>query len=282
MTVMIIAMLGILGVIFGSFVNALVWRLHEQELLLGKTTKAARKRRQELSIAKGRSMCPHCGHTLSPKDLVPVLSWLVLGGKCRYCRTPISWQYPAVELLTGALFALSFAAWPLDLHGAGLFQFGCWLVFLVGFVALAVYDLHWFLLPDRIVLPLSLLAVLQTLVVALWGHSLAQLYQPLLAAAIIFGLFWLLFQASRGAWIGGGDVKLAICLGLLASTPLKSFMVIFFASLLGTLVSVPMLLRGKKSLKLQIPFGPYLLAATIIVVLYGTAIADWYQRLLLG
>jgi prepilin signal peptidase PulO-like enzyme (type II secretory pathway) len=168
------------------------------------------------------------------------------------------------------------------LHGVGLFQFVCWLAFLVGFMALAIYDLRWFLLPDRIVLPLTLLAVLQTLVVALWTRSVAQLYLPLLAAAIIFGLFWLLYQASRGAWIGGGDVKLAITLGLLAGTPLKAFMVIFFASLLGTLVSIPLLAQGKKGLRLQIPFGPYLLAATVVVVLHGTAIVDWYQRLLLG
>ncbi len=281
MTVMIIVALGILGIIFGSFINALVWRLHEQEALLGKKTKAARKRRRDLSITKGRSMCPHCGHELAAKDLVPVLSWLSLGGKCRYCQAPISWQYPVVELLTGALFALSYAAWPLDMHGVGLFQFACWLVFLVGFVALAVYDLRWFLLPDRVVLPLTILAGLQTVVVALWARSLEQLYLPLLAAAIIFGLFWLLFQASQGAWIGGGDVKLAVTLGLLAATPLKAFMVIFFASLLGTLVSIPLLMQGKRGLKLQIPFGPYLLTATIIVVLYGTAIVDWYQRLIL-
>jgi prepilin signal peptidase PulO-like enzyme (type II secretory pathway) len=282
MTVMIIVALGIFGVIFGSFINALVWRLHEQEALIGKKTKAAQKRRLELSIAKGRSMCPHCEHTLAAKDLVPVLSWLSLGGKCRYCRASISWQYPAVELLTGALFVWSYVVWPLGLHGVGLFQFVCWLVFLIGFVALSVYDLRWYLLPDRIVLPLTVLAAFQTVVVAFATGSVAQLYTPLLAAAIIFGLFWLLFQASRGAWIGGGDVKLAVTLGLLAATPLKAFMVIFFASLLGTLVSIPLLLQSKKGLRLQIPFGPYLLAATIIVVLHGTAIVDWYQRLLIG
>jgi prepilin signal peptidase PulO-like enzyme (type II secretory pathway) len=281
MTVMIIVALGILGVIFGSFINALVWRLHEQAELEGQKTKKANKRRQELSISKGRSMCPHCEHTLAAKDLVPVLSWVWLRGKCRYCKAPIGWQYPLVELFTGALFAWSYAAWPLSLHGVGLFQFVCWLVFLVGFVSLAVYDLKWYLLPDRVVAPLSALAALQTVVVALWAHSWSLLYEPLLAAAIIFGLFWLLFQVSRGAWIGGGDVKLAICLGLLAATPLKSFMVIFFASLIGTVVSIPLLLRGKQGLRLQIPFGPYLLAATVIVVLYGGTIVDWYQRLLL-
>jgi len=278
---MIIVLLGLVGVILGSFVNALVWRLHEQEELAGKKGTAAAERRRALSISRGRSMCPHCGHELAAKDLVPVLSWVSLRGKCRYCRQPISWQYPLVELVTGALFAVSYAAWPLGLQKVGLFELVLWLVFVVGFVALAVYDLRWFLLPDKIVLPLTLLAALQTVVVALWLGNWTLLWQPLVAAGIIFGLFWLLYQASKGAWIGGGDVKLGIVLGLLVGTPLRAFLVIFFASLLGTLVSIPLLAQGKKGLKVHIPFGPYLLAATVLIVLYGTHIVAWYENLLL-
>lgn len=278
---MIIVLLGLVGIIFGSFVNALVWRLHEQEELAGKKGTAAAERRRALSISRGRSMCPHCGHELAAKDLVPVLSWISLRGKCRYCRQPISWQYPLVELVTGALFAVSYAAWPLGLQKVGLFELVLWLVFVVGFVALAVYDLRWFLLPDKIVLPLTLLAALQTVVVALWLGNWTLLWQPLVAAGIIFGLFWLLYQASKGAWIGGGDVKLGIVLGLLVGTPLRAFLVIFFASLLGTLVSIPLLAQGKKGLKVHIPFGPYLLAATVLIVLYGTHIVAWYENLLL-
>jgi prepilin signal peptidase PulO-like enzyme (type II secretory pathway) len=275
-------LLGTLGVIFGSFVNALVWRMHEQEELVGKKGKAAQERRQALSISRGRSMCTHCGHELAAKDLVPVLSWLSLGGRCRYCHAAISVQYPLVEIVTGALFALSYVWWPLPLHGVGLFQFILWLVFVVGFVALAVYDIRWFLLPDRIVLPLALLAALQVIVVALWTGDWAKLYEPLLALAIIFGLFWGLFQLSKGRWIGGGDVKLAVCLGLLAATPACAFLVIFGASLLGTLASAPLLAHGKQGLRRHIPFGPYLLAATFIVVLWGGSIVHWYQNLILG
>ncbi len=276
---MIIVALGLLGIIFGSFVNALVWRLHEQELLADKKGVQAAKRRHDLSIVNGRSMCPDCGHELAAKDLVPVVSWLALGGRCRYCHKPISWQYPAVELLTGALFALSYVWWPLSLHNAGLFQFVLWLVFLVGFVALAVYDIRWFLLPDRVVFPLIAVAVAQVAVTAIWNHDVTNMWQPVAAAAIIFGLFWMLFQASKGAWIGGGDVKLAIVLGLLVGTPFRAFLVIFFASLLGTLASVPTLAKGKKGWKAHIPFGPYLLLAAVIVVLYGTPIVNWYQGL---
>jgi len=276
---MIIVVLGVLGLIFGSFVNAFTWRLHEQAALRGKKTKAATKRLAALSITKGRSMCASCGHELAPRDLVPVLSWLWLRGRCRYCHAAIP-DSPLVELATSVLFVVSYVAWPLGLNGVGLFQFVLWLVFVVAFVALAVYDLRWFLLPDRVVLPLIGLAVVQIIVVALWTHSLSALWQPVAGAGIIFGLFWGLFQVSDGKWIGGGDVKLAAVLGLLAGTPLKAFLVIFFASLLGTVASVPILLKGRSGLKLHIPFGPYLLLATVIVVLYGTVAVSWYENLL--
>ncbi len=278
---MIIVALGLLGLVLGSFVNACVWRLHEQEALRGKKTIAAKEKLQRLSITKGRSMCPSCHHELAAKDLVPVLSWLGLKGKCRYCHKPISWQYPLVELLTAGLFVLSYISWPLGLQGVGLFQFVVWLLFVVSFMALAVYDLRWFMLPDRVILPLVIFAAVEVLVVALWRHSLGALWQPIVGATIIFGLFWGLFQASKGAWIGGGDVKLALVLGLLAASPFRAFLVIFFASFLGTLVSIPLLAKGKAGLKVHVPFGPYLLGASFIVQLYGAHIVTWYQKLLL-
>src|SRR5260221_566501 len=104
---MTIVALILLGLTFGSFINALVWRLHKQNEDSAKEQKVP-----NLSIATGRSMCPNCYHELAAKDLIPVLSWLSLGGKCRYCRQPISWQYPLVELLTAGLFTVSYIYWP--------------------------------------------------------------------------------------------------------------------------------------------------------------------------
>ena len=124
---MIIAVLVIFGLCFGSFVNALGWRLHKQL--------NAKKPNPDLSILKGRSMCPHCGHTLSAVDLLPVVSWLSLGGKCRFCRKPISWQYPVVEMVTAVLFLVSYIYWPFTLNGVESIVFGSWLVMLVGFMA---------------------------------------------------------------------------------------------------------------------------------------------------
>lgn len=288
---MITAIFAVLGVIFGSFVNALVWRLHELAAISqkpGKAVKRAKKKTpepkpltaQDLSIVTGRSMCPHCHHELAAKDLVPVLSWLSLRGKCRYCHAPIP-DSPLVELITGLLFAVSYAVWPYDFHNAGLLRFGLWLVFLTGFMALAVYDTRWLLLPDKLVHPLTGLALAQVVAVAIWQHSFGELWMPAAGAVVIFGFFWVLFQVSNGAWIGGGDVKLAIVLGLLAGTPLRGLTVIFFASLIGTIVSIPDLFNGKKGLTRHIPFGPSLMLATIIIVLWATPITSWYQSFIL-
>jgi len=272
--------LALLGLVFGSFVNALVWRLHEQAKLRGKKGNVAAKRREALSIAKGRSMCPHCGHELAAKDLVPVVSWLLLGGKCRYCKARIP-DSPLVELLTAVLFVVSYLAWPYSMHGVWLAQFVFWLGFLVAFVALAVYDLRWFLLPDRIVFPAICMATIEVIMTSIWQRSLDDLWLPAAGAVVLAGCFWCLYQFSKGKWIGGGDVKLAIVLGLLAGTPFRALTVLFFASLIGTLVSVPELLKGRQGLVRRIPFGPPLLLATVIVVLWGTHIANWYQGLII-
>jgi leader peptidase (prepilin peptidase)/N-methyltransferase len=279
---MIILVIGLLGLLLGSFVNAFVWRLHEQEQLKHKKTKKAQQRLKDLSITKGRSMCVDCGHELAPKDLLPVFSWLYLKGKCRYCHKTISWQYPLVEIVTAALFVISYVSWPIGFQELGLFQFIVWLIFVVMFVALTVYDIRWLLLPDRVVLPLVVLAIFEVVTIAIGTRSLAALYLPFLGALVIFGLFFGLFQYSKGEWIGGGDVKIAPLLGLLAASPLKGFMVIFFASLIGTVIALPMLIKSKNAITSKIPFGPHLLSATFIVVLYGDKIIHLYQRLLLN
>jgi leader peptidase (prepilin peptidase)/N-methyltransferase len=278
---MIIVILAIFGLILGSFVNAFVWRLHEQETLLAKKH-PDKKQLNKLSIMHGRSMCPNCHHELAAKDLVPLLSWIGLGGKCRYCKKLISWQYPLVELVTALVFAGSYLYWPLALHGAGLVQFGFWLFFVVAFMALAVYDLRWLLLPNRIVYPLIVIAFIEAGVVADMGHSPMVFVNSVLGAFVISGLFYLLFQVSGGSWIGGGDVKLAVVLGLLAGTPLKALLLLFFASLVGTIVGVPLSFKARKGLKLRVPFGPFLLIATLIAVLFGSSMIDWYTRTLLG
>lgn len=272
---MIILSLFVLGLILGSFVNALVWRIHEQ-------AKSKKKRADKrYSIWVGRSMCTHCGHELVAKDLVPLFSWLLLRGRCRYCRAKISAQYPLVEILTALLFAAGYIVWPYGSDTVGMVMFFFFVPFVVLFMALAVYDVRWFLLPNRLVFTLTFLAAAQVGAVALVGHDIASVWQPVVGAALLYGIFWGLYQVSAGRWIGGGDVKLALPLGLIVGTPLGAFLVLFFASLLGTVVSLPLIARGKKGLTQHIPFGPYLLAACYIVLLFGDRIVAWYTGMLM-
>lgn len=278
MMLMIIAVLVVVGLCFGSFVNALVWRLHEQS---GK--KSGGKDRQRLSITKGRSMCPRCQHELAAKDLLPIISWLSLKGRCRYCGKPISAQYPLVEFLTAVLFVALYIWWPVPFTAAQTVIFVLWLALATGFMALIVYDLRWMLLPDRIVYPLTALAALIAVIAAATAANPAvAALNTILAVAVGGGVFYLLFQVSKGKWIGGGDVKLGWMLGLVAATPARSALLIFVAAFLGSLASVPLLLTRRMKRTSVIPFGPFLIVAAIIVQLFGHAILQWYQRTFLS
>ena len=140
---MVYVILVLLGLCFGSFVNALVWRIKSKK-----------------DWVKARSVCVNCKHQLSVLDLVPVLSWIFLRAKCRYCKKPISIQYPLVELLTAGLFIASYHWWPyvISTDISSWLPFAVWLVCVVGLVAMAVYDLRWMIIPDKIVVPLIALA----------------------------------------------------------------------------------------------------------------------------
>lgn len=227
-------------------------------------------------------MCVHCHHVLAWYDLLPVVSWLSLRGRCRYCQKPVSWQYPIVELLTAATFIGSYVVWPHGWDGAGITLFGLWLVFLVGFMALAVYDLRWMELPNRLVYPLTVLAMVQVLVkAAAYQDMRGVIVGAFWGFLVIGGLFYALFQLSGGKWIGGGDVKLAFMIGPLVGGPIASLLVIFLASCLGSLVSLPLIARKSLKATSRIPFGPFLLAATVVAYTCGDKIATWYTTLFL-
>jgi len=282
---MVIVILLICGLVLGSFVNALVWRIHEQSALLEKEklTQADKVRLRRLSISKGRSMCLHCGHELATKDLIPVISWLWLRGKCRYCGARIP-DTPLAELLVPALFVISWLWWPYVFAGwAEWAAFILWLACLVGFVALILYDARWYLLPDRIVFPLAVLALGFRVLVSVAASSewLTVLLGGLWGLVVLAGLFYVLFVVSNERWIGGGDVKLAVVLGLLAGGPLASLVLLFVASLSGTVAAVPLALQGKAIRQARIPFGPFLVAATVVAVLFAGSIVDWYTSWLM-
>ena len=270
---MVVFILIVLGLCLGSFVNALVWRIHEKSKDSKKDT--------NLSIINGRSMCSKCRNPLTARDLIPVLSWLSLKGKCRYCRQPIS-DSPLVELLLPIIFVFSYLFWPHDFNTTQSILFGLWLIFLVGLMSLAVYDFKWYLLPNTIIYPLLGLAALQVIFLSLSSSSSSEVIKDaLFGLAVGGGLFYALFQISHGKWIGGGDVKLGALLGILVGGPLPSFLLIFIAALIGSFLALPLLLTGRAKRGTRLPFGPFLIMAAVVVKLFGVTIIEWYKNRIL-
>lgn len=270
---MIIIAIGLawVGLCAGSFVNALVWRLHMQ---------SKKQKSLDLSILSGRSMCPHCKHVLAWYDLIPLVSWLALGGRCRHCKKRISIQYPLVEATAALVFALSYLLWPQTVHLNGQWLLlSTWLVASVGLLALAVYDLRWMLLPNRIIYPTLAVAAAGRAgyIIFFADHPLRAVGMWAASLLVASGIFGALYVASEGKWIGFGDVRLGLITGTLLALPQNSLLMIFLASVLGSLIAIPDLIRGSKSLASRLPYGPFLITATWIVVLFGNSMLEHYK-----
>ena len=262
---MIVLILLLLGLCVGSFINALVWRMHE-----GK------------NVARGRSMCTSCGHQLSALELVPIASWFFLGGRCRWCSQPISKQYPLVEATAAVVFAGSYLFWPASFDGGQQVLFAAWLSSFGGLLALAIYDLKWMILPNHLVYPSFFIAAAGRLAyISFFASDKShQLELWVLSVLVSSGIFYLLHELSKGQWIGFGDVRLGLVTGTLLATPQKSLLMIFIASLLGTFGSIGVFANSRHVLNHRIAYGPYLIAACVIVVVFGSNMLDWYQRFL--
>lgn len=249
---MYILLIALLGICFGSFVNAFVWRLKKKK-----------------NWVSERSVCTHCGHVLSPLDLIPALSYLFLRGRCRYCKKTIE-DTPLMELGLGVAFTLSYIYWPFVFDGAGTFRFVIWLLALVLLAAMFLYDLRWTLLPDKLTRPLLLLAAFQVIVLFVLGEIKFSDVATLIASVLIGGgIFHAIYELSKGKYIGGGDVKLGYAYGLLLMDPLMSWMVLAIASLLGSMLAAALIVSKKKTLQSKIPFGPMLIIGVWASMLFG-------------
>lgn len=260
---MVILALTLVGFCFGSFVNAFVWRLHEDK-----------------NWVNARSECTKCHHKLKALDLVPLLSWIWLKGKCRYCHRKISLQYPVIEATVPILFLLAYTFWPVPIKGSEAVIFALWLLITTGLVALAIYDLRYMLLPTKLVYALLLIAlVMSVLTIAISNGPLATSVGMLGGSLVGGGIFYILHTISKGKWIGGGDVRLGFLLGLLVATPLRSFLLIFIASLIGAVVSLTLMSISKLKRTSLIPFGPFLISGLFVVQFFGQHIINWYKSL---
>ena len=256
----------ILGLCFGSFVNALVWRIHKNR-----------------NFVSERSECTHCHHVLAWYDLIPVASWVMLRGKCRYCHKKID-DSPIVELLTAVVFVASYLAWPFGFETAGLVLFGFWLIALVLLVALAVYDKRWYLLPNSMVFPLVAVGVAigVTRFIFVEGSEVWQaLMNMALGVVVISGLYFALYEYSSGKWVGFGDVKLGLFIGFILGWQ-GALLALFLANFIGLLYVLPLLLLRRVQTSSKIPFGPFLIAASFITFLWGQQLIDWYLMSIVG
>ena len=253
-----------LGMFIGSFLNVVVARVNTKK-----------------SPMQGRSECPNCAHTLEAMDLMPVLSFVFLQGRCRYCHQPISWQYPLVELGTAALFGF-IGFYYLNLNNGVLEVFDVLLLASVLFVFstlifIVVYDfLH------RIILDTSLL-FLSTGVVLF--HLFNFLVEGSIDAVSILGAgagaclaFYVLFSVSQGRWMGGGDVKFVFLMGLLLGFPnILAGLLIAFVS--GAVIGVLLVGLARKKMKDWVPFAPFLILGLFVAFFYGSTLIEWYKNL---
>lgn len=289
--IVLASILGVFGLLLGSFAGATVWRLRARQL---KEDKKAGERVEEAEYIRlqpltektyskdDRSRCLSCGHRLAWYDLLPLVSWLQLRGKCRYCHAPIGSFEPLMELATAGFFVLSFVWWPAPLVGLEVLQFGLWLVAGVGLAILFAYDQKWFLLPD--VVTFSLVAVaggFAGIEIAQATNHLAAVWNLVGAVAILSGLYLMLWWVSKGRWVGFGDVKLGLVLALLLGDWALAAIALFAANLIGCLVILPGLLTRTISRTARIPFGPFLILGALVAFFAGRTIIDWYFGLTL-
>ena len=269
MLAVLIVVSGVLGLVFGSFLNVVIWRVPRGE-----------------SVVSPASACPRCGHEIRWYDNVPIVSWIVLRGRCRDCGAPVSPRYLVVEAVTGAAFALVTTWWFLDrlpAHAsvvAAVVELVAFLYLVAVSIALTAIDLDVFRLPNAIVLPsYAVLAVLLGAAALADGDAGAAL-RALIGGAALFAFYFLIaFIYPSG--MGFGDVKLAGVLGLALAWVSWGALAVgaFAAFLLGGVFGVVLLLVRRAGRKSRIPFGPWMLGGAWIGIVVGDRVAAWYLAL---
>ncbi len=289
MDILVITALAVLGLLMGSFAGASVWRLRARQLVEDKKAgekvdSAAYKQLAPLTKTTrlgDRSRCLHCQHQLAWYDLVPLVSWTLLGGKCRYCKARIGWLEPMIELGMAVFFIVSYIVWPQPVSTGDWALMVMWYIVGAGLIVLFVYDMKWFLLPDRVTFPLIAVAVLYALlIVSTSVYPLESALSAVGAVGILSGLYLLLYIVSRGAWIGFGDIKLGLVLGLMLADWQLALLALLLANIIGCLIVLPGMATKRLTRSSHVPFGPMLIAGFWIAGLFGSQIIHWYLSLL--
>jgi leader peptidase (prepilin peptidase) / N-methyltransferase len=236
----------LLGMIWGSFLNVVIYRLP-----------------RKASLVRPGSRCPGCGSAIRWHDNVPVLGWLILRGRCRSCGQKISVRYPVVEAMTGALFGL--AAWRFGLDWRLLLAWA----FVAANIAVAFIDYDHMIIPDKIVLPGTVIGLGAAIALdpgAWWVYLVS-------SAGAVFFIFALVMLWPGG--MGPGDIKMALFMGAVLGTSVIVGMFVAFLS--GSALGVYLMLVKKRSRKTKVPFGPFLAFGAVVAIFFGQTIIDSYM-----
>jgi leader peptidase (prepilin peptidase)/N-methyltransferase len=248
---------GVYGLVIGSFLNVVIWRVPRHE-----------------SIVRPPSHCPSCDTRIATRDNIPVISWMVLRGRCRHCGIHISFRYPFIELLTGVLFA----AVGIRFHDSWVLP--AYLLLTAALIALSAIDLEHYILPNRVIYPVGIASLPLLAGGAAVDGDFSWFLRACAGAVVAFAFFLIVHLISpRG--MGFGDVRLSAILGLylgyLGWAELAGGL--FFGFLYGAVVGVALIIAGARGRKQHIPFGPFLAAGTMTFVLIGEPILNWYRGL---
>lgn len=242
----------ILGLIVGSFLNVVIFRMDELK-----------------SILNTRSRCNKCKKIIKWYDLVPLLSFILLKGSCRYCKEKISWQYPIVEGATGLLFFL------LTYFFGVSYDLLFYIIFFSIMIVIFVYDLKTQFVPEYFAWVGLLLAIFGG-----WFFGANPSFGSMLLGLVVAGGFiGLMVMVSRERWMGSGDIKIAAALGAIVGYP-NVILFIFMAFVLGSLVGIFTIVNKQKKLKDSLPFAPFLVLSSIITLFWGNQIVSWYLGIL--
>lgn len=244
---MIYVFLVLVGLAIGSFLNVCLFRVHAGIPM------------------SGRSKCLTCQKPIGWFDLIPVVSFLLLRGRCRGCKTDISWQYPLVEAVTAGMFLLIGSQTVPDL---ALLIRDC--LFAVFLLIIFVYDGRYGYILDRFSIPGMVVALVMNMV-----FGFVPIGSMLLGAGVLGGFFLLQFVISKGRWIGGGDVRMGVMMGLMLGFG-PALLAGFIGYVLGAAVGVVLILRGERQASSSIPFGTFLGIGTFVAMLWGEQVVRWY------
>jgi leader peptidase (prepilin peptidase)/N-methyltransferase len=268
---------GLLGLLVGSFLNVVIHRLprmmeRDWQLQCAELRGEAAPEKERLSLAAPASRCPHCGHAIRAWENIPVLSFLLLKGRCSGCQAPISLRYPLVEAFTGLLSA--FTVW----HFGPTLAAAAALLLLWAMVALTGIDFDTQLLPDSITLPLVWLGLLFNI-----SGTFTDLSSAVIGAMVgylsLWSVYWLFKLATGKEGMGYGDFKLLAAIGAWLGWQMLP-LTILLSSLVGAVVGVALIVLARRGRNVPIPFGPYLAAAGLLALYWGQELTQSYLRLL--